>query len=299
MQRNPLLVPALAVAASGLLWGIWWIPLRWLEASGLSGDRAGLALYLAAMVVLAPAMLLRRERLRAGGGKLWLIGLFSGLAFTAWNHALIAGDVVRVTLLFYLMPVWGTAFAALYFREAVRPMRVASIVLGLAGAAVVLGIGAGLPVPGSLAEWMALGSGVLFALAATYSRQASAVQALEKTFLSSLFAAIAAAGLLLVVPDPPNGADLTLPTLAVPLAVCLFWQVLVTWLLLWGATRLDAGRVGILLLLEVLGAAVSAALLADEPFGWREAIGCVLIIGAGLTEAFDETRRSRGLRAAV
>lgn len=298
MQRNPLLVPALAVAASGLLWGIWWIPLRWLEASGLSGDRAGLALYLAAIVVLAPAMLLRRERLWAGGRKLWLIGLLSGLAFTAWNHALIAGDVVRVTLLFYLMPIWGTAFGVLYFREAVRPMRVLSILLGLAGAAVVLGIESGVPVPRSLAEWMALASGMLFALAATYSRQASSVGALEKTFLNCLFAGIAAAGLLLVLPDASNGGELSLPAVALPLVVCLFWQVLVTWLLLWGATRLDAGRVGILLLLEVLGAAVSATLLADEPFGWRELVGCVLIIGAGFTEAFEETRRSRGLRAA-
>ena len=52
--------------------------------------------------------------------------------------------------------------------------------------------------------------------------------------------------------------------------------------------RLDAGRVGILLLIEVMAAAVSAAILTDEPFGWREAVGCVLIVTAGLIEGLDE-----------
>ena len=38
------------------------------------------------------------------------------------------------------------------------------------------------------------------------------------------------------------------------------------------------------MLLEVLAAAVSAAFLTDEAFGLREAIGCALILGAGLLE---------------
>lgn len=299
MTRPSTLLPSLVVAGSGLLWGIWWIPLRWLESSGLSGDRAAVALYAAACAVLLPAVLLRRDRVRQGGLDLVLIGLFSGVAFGAWNHALIAGDVVRVTLLFYLAPIWGTGLGALFFRDPIRPMRFLSILLGLAGAAVVLGFEAGVPVPHSLAEWMALASGLLFALAAVYTRKAPAVGGLEKTFLNCLVAGFTALALVIVLPADsaplPWSAGAVLP----PLVLCLAWQIPVTWMLLWGATRLDAGRVGILLLLEVMAAAVSAAILTDEPFGWREGLGCVLIIGAGLVEGLDEIRAHRASAASA
>jgi hypothetical protein len=68
----------------------------------------------------------------------------------------------------------------------------------------------------------------------------------------------------------------------------------VTWLLLWGARFLEPGRVSLLLLFEVAVAATSAALLAGEPFGPREALGCLLILGAGALEGFAELRAARG-----
>jgi drug/metabolite transporter (DMT)-like permease len=62
--------------------------------------------------------------------------------------------------------------------------------------------------------------------------------------------------------------------------------------MIWGAARLDPGRVSILLLLEVGVASLSAGLLTDEPFGWREAIGGLLIVGAGALESYDAMRRA-------
>ncbi len=44
-------------------------------------------------------------------------------------------------------------------------------------------------------------------------------------------------------------------------------------------------------MIEVIAASVSAGLLTDEPFGWREAAGCVLILSAGLVEAAPDLRR--------
>jgi drug/metabolite transporter (DMT)-like permease len=300
MPRSGLLLPSLVVAGSGLLWGIWWIPLRWLESSGLEGDRASFVLYVVAVALMLPFVYCRRRHLRSGGRHLLLVGLFSGVAFGAWNHALIDGDVVRVTLLFYLAPIWGTLLGAVYFRDPIRPLRGLSILLGISGAAVVLGFQGGVPLPRSIAEWMALVSGVLFAFAAVYSRKAPQVETLEKTFLNCVFGGLSALAMILLL---PSGGDLAMPSLApgvvLPLALCLFWLVPVTWMLLWGATRLDAGRVGILLLLEVMAAAASAAILTDEPLGWREALGCVLIVGAGLVEGLDEIRARREGRAAA
>ena len=71
-----------------------------------------------------------------------------------------------------------------------------------------------------------------------------------------------------------------------------------TWLLLWGARFLEPGRVSLLLLLEVAVAAISAALLAGEPFGPREAAGCLLILAAGALEGAAALRPA-GRRAAA
>jgi drug/metabolite transporter (DMT)-like permease len=68
------------------------------------------------------------------------------------------------------------------------------------------------------------------------------------------------------------------------LALALIWMLPVVWLTIFGASHLDPGRVGILLMLEVVVALTAAALLTDEPFGPRELIGAVLIMGAGGVE---------------
>jgi drug/metabolite transporter (DMT)-like permease len=52
----------------------------------------------------------------------------------------------------------------------------------------------------------------------------------------------------------------------------------------WGSSHVDPGRLGILLQIEAVVGIGSAALLAGEPFGLRQAIGAVLVIGAGLVE---------------
>ena len=55
-------------------------------------------------------------------------------------------------------------------------------------------------------------------------------------------------------------------------------------LVLWAAQRIDSGRVGILLMTEVLVGAATAALFSGEPFGLMELTGTALIVCAGLVE---------------
>jgi drug/metabolite transporter (DMT)-like permease len=44
-------------------------------------------------------------------------------------------------------------------------------------------------------------------------------------------------------------------------------------------------------MIEAVVGVVSAAILTNEPFGWREIIGGVLILGAGLLDVFATARR--------
>jgi drug/metabolite transporter (DMT)-like permease len=278
------------VALSASLWGLWWLPLRALAEAGLSGPALNAALYGIASVVLLPWVWRRRELIAAGGPLLLGAGGLFGGALVAWNLALIQGEVVRVTLLFYLAPVWATLLALVLLREPVGRLRVISVVLGLAGAAVLLGFARGLPLPRSLGDWLGLAAGVLFALSVTLVRKGEAISGLEQTMVSFVAAALLS---LLLLAATPASAPVGAGVLAWAALAALAWLLPLTWLLLWGARFLEPGRVSLLLLLEVAVAALSAALLAGEPFGLREASGCLLILAAGALEGAAELRPAR------
>ena len=299
MTPRSTLLPSLAVAASGLIWGIWWLPLRQLEAAGLIGNWANLAVYALAALITAPIAFMLRRRVAAQLRALIIIGLISGTSLCLWNYALLTGNVVRVTLLFYLAPVWCTALSLVVFREPVRAMRLLTIVGGLAGAAVLVGIEKGGAAALSPADGMALLSSLSFACLTVYVRKVGGdVGGWEKTFFTTAFGALTA---FIAVTLVPEGAvpSLATVTAAFPaLLLCMVWQVVLLALFMWGTAYVESGRVSIYLLLEVVGAVISASLLTNDPFGWREVLGCILICGAGLLEGVDELRRGRRLSIA-
>jgi drug/metabolite transporter (DMT)-like permease len=55
-------------------------------------------------------------------------------------------------------------------------------------------------------------------------------------------------------------------------------------LVLWAAQRIDPGRVGILLMTEVLAGTATAAMFSGQAFGLTESLGTALIVCAGLIE---------------
>ncbi|MGE0116315.1 MAG: DMT family transporter [Dongiaceae bacterium] len=294
MTTRSTLLPSLAVAGSGLIWGIWWVPLRNLEAAGLGGNWANLAVYALAALLTAPLAFAARRGLAGRLRDLLTIGLLSGLSLILWNYALLTGNIVRVTLLFYLAPVWCTALSLVVFKEPVRAIRLLTIVGGLAGAAVLVGIEKGAAAPLSPADGLALLSSLFFAGMTVYIRKAgAAVGGWEKTFFTAAIAAVIALVAVALLPEGPAPSLATVADAVPALLLCMIWQVVLLALFMWGSAYLESGRVAIYLLLEVVGAVISAALLTDDPFGWREGIGCLLIVGAGLLEGLDELRRRR------
>lgn len=290
LLRHPS--PAVVIGIAAIFWGLWWLPLRLLEAGGgvSGGDQlgpVGLKAWLYGIVALAclPVLYARRQRIAANLAAVSAAAVVFGAAILAWNLALLQGEVVRATLLFYLSPIWGSALGWLLLSERIGAARVLALPLGLGGAVVLLGgDGSGgwtWPVPSSIGDWFGLGSGVLFALSAALARKFR-LDGVSYTALSFVACAAMAVPLAfafeggIATPEPAH--------LAVIGALGLGWMLPVTFGLLWGSSRMDPGRLSLLMLLEVVAAAVSAALLTDEAFGLREAAGCALILGAGLIE---------------
>ncbi len=282
-----LLLPQFAVALASVLWGLWWIPVRGLEQLGLTGNWVSVAVYGFGALALLPFVLPGYRRLVQNAGTIAAAGIFCGAALAFWNHAILIGEVVRVTLLFYLSPIWATILAAIFLGDRITLRRALAIVLGLSGAATVLGSGpGGLPLPRGEADWIAIAAGVTFAIATTIIRKAGAGNSVPQSFATVSSAALVAWALAVFHPTSAGPlAGPGLDALYLAAAVGVLWLLPALWLVLWGAGRIDPGRVAILLLLEIVTAAVSAAILTSEPFGLREAVGCLLILGAGLVEA--------------
>ena len=131
----PNLLSILALLFNALVWGVSWWPFRQLHADGLHPLWATALMYALALVCL---LLARPQALRTAlqHPALWLLALSSGLTNVAFNWAVTVGDVVRVVLLFYLMPAWSVLLAWKLLGD--RPTGVARVLLLLAFAGVAL-----------------------------------------------------------------------------------------------------------------------------------------------------------------
>lgn len=292
-------IAGLAVFAAGVMWGVWWLPLRFLASEGVAGVWPVLLIYAVSALLLLPTALPRIGRMAAEGWGLLFIGLCIGGALTGWSYAIIAGEVVRVSMLYYLAPIWATLLSILWLRERISRLRMLSIPLGLAGAAVILEVDTDIPLPRTVPEWLGLGAGIVFAIGATYQRRRPEISVHDRTFVTYVWATLVGIAAMPFVPSPASAALLELPVLAAALAAAGLMAVPSYFLLFWGSRYLDSGRVNLLLIVEGVISTATASIITDEPFGWHEAIGCVLIIGAIAVEGLAQLLQRRGARAAA
>jgi len=279
------LLPAIAVALCGAMWGIFWYPLRWFDSAGVGAGWVGLAFNLVALATSLPWLLNRAAW--TGGSRQVLTGLFLGTAFTFYTVSLVLTDVIDAILLFYLTPVWSTIGGYLFLGHRLGLARVIAILLGFAGLACILGVGGGLPLPRNIGDWLALASGLLWSAGSLRSYRWPAESVALPVFAFCVGGAISALPILAIGMAqslPIAALGNLLPMLPWIVAVALILFVPPNFLVLWATQRMDPGRVGILLMTEVLFGAISAALLSGEPFGALELAGTALIVSAGLVE---------------
>ncbi|MFP5406093.1 MAG: EamA family transporter, partial [Gammaproteobacteria bacterium] len=159
----PRTLPVTCLLLNAFIWGVSWWPFRQLNALGLHSLWAtGFAFVFSTVVISvwrphAWSGLLGRPALG------WLV-LAAGVTNATFNWGVMIGDVVRVVLLFYLMPVWAALLARWLLGEPITLIAVIRIGLALCGAVVVLyQPGHGLPLPSSLPDWLGLVGGMAFA----------------------------------------------------------------------------------------------------------------------------------------
>ena len=262
-HRRPY--PELAVAAASAAWGLFWIPLREFERSGLAPAWATLGQFLAPLAILAPFAALRWLRKQPTGIRQYRTGLLIGSAVALYLESLLLTDVARALILFYAMPAWGTILEMSLMRQPLTRWRGLALLLSLAGMLTILGVGGTRALSMNLGDGMAFLAGILFAFGAVKVRQAPEISVFEQILAFYLYGSLAALALSLLplaaLGHPPSLAKLIslIPWLLLTAAAFL---IPVMWGIYWGSRHVDPGRLGILLQIEAIVGIGSAALLA-------------------------------------
>ena len=292
LPSGPPLLAVGALMINALVWGLSWWPFRKLQDLGLHPLWSTALIYVAAAVfVLAWRPLAWRQWLAHPG--LWLLMVAAGMTNVGFNWAVSIGDVVRVVLLFYLMPAWSIVLAWPLLGE--RPTRAAllRLLLALAGVVIVLkSPDSPWPLPHSAADWLAVGGGLSFALTNILLRRHGHTPS-EGRMLAMfgggaiMASAAAALGMALgMVPAPSLGEG------GWPIALGLCLAFLVSNLALqYGAARLVASTTALVMLTEILFASVSSALMGAAEMDGRTWLGGGLIIAAAALAALQPARK--------
>jgi drug/metabolite transporter (DMT)-like permease len=282
----------LALMFNALVWGVSWWPFRELQARGLHPLWSTALVYLLSLACL---LAVRPGALRGFAGQplLWLLLAASGLTNVGFNWAVTVGDVVRVVLLFYLMPAWTVLLAWPLLGEKPTAGALARLALALAGVFVVLEPGAGgWPLPREAADWLALLGGLCFALTNILLRK------LQHAPAEARIAAMFGGGALMATAAGLLGVAQGIVT--VPPAPSLGWAVFALTLCLgflcgnialqYGAARLSAHTTALVMLSEVIFASASSVALGAAELSPRTWVGGALILAAAAWSAWPERR---------
>jgi drug/metabolite transporter (DMT)-like permease len=281
-------LPTIAVAVGAAIWGVYWIPLRYVDELGMSGAWAVVIAAALPLSVLLPLTCKYWREIRPDLRAVVLIGLFTGLALAFYAMGLVYTSVVRATMLYYLTPIWSTIFSMIMLREQVRWNRWVAILVGLVGLYFILGGASDLTIPINIGDCFGLVAGITWGIGAVHLKQNPGIATTGAVTSQHLFSLLGALACCLLLPGIDGVPPWPVWVAAAPgmwLYSCIA-LVPSLYAIFWASGKLFPGRVGVLMMTEVLVAVVSASLLLNEQIQLLEWVGVMLILFAGILEVF-------------
>lgn len=269
-------------------WGVSWWPFRQLGALGLHALWLTGFIYSIAVVVLLLARPVAAGQLLRTRSLWWLV-LASGGTNACFNWAVSIGDVVRVVLLFYLMPLWTVLLSRLLLGERISARGVFRVGLALVGAMVVLWPASGsgwdaLPLPRNLPDALGVAGGFFFALNNVMLRREAHRSPPARAL--AMFGGGAGISLALAAWLSQTGQATLPPPLAwgwlLAVAGLTLWFLASNLSLQYGAARLPANTTSVIMISEVFFASASAVALGAGTLGPREMVGAIMILGGAV-----------------
>ena len=279
-------LPVVVLLLSSTGWGLTWLPLRYFESAGLEGPPLIFIAFASAVMFLFPAFIRQFDCWKKGLHLLLLIAVFGGIANLSFQSALYYGDVVRVMILFYLLPIWSVLGGRIFLGEQIDFLRMVTLASAICGGFLILGgmeLFTRMP---DMIDMLAILSGFSFAMNNLVFRAAQSIPVTSK--VTAMFIGVAFfVGIFLYFQAKP----LELPGSDVTFYAVLYgvlWLTLITFGTQWGVTHLDAGRASIIIVMELVVAVISAVIILGQPLTAVEMAGAALVIVAALLEGARE-----------
>jgi drug/metabolite transporter (DMT)-like permease len=290
VNKNFLAIFGLLFGA--LAWGVIWYPYRLMAEAGVSGVASSFYTYLIATAIGAVVFGKHWRGFFAQPSSIVWLGLAAGWANMSYVIAVIDGEVMRIMLLFYLSPLWTLLLARFWLKEPMTKVGLISISIALTGAYIMLAgpftkVANHWPVPQNNPEWLALSSGMAFAMANVITRKSSHLTIRAKSF--AVWIGVVSTALIL---SPFVGDKFPLPSFFslnnwLAMSSIAIFLLAATILVQFGVTQLTAIRSSVLFLFELVVAAFASYYLAHEVMSLNEWIGGSLIVAAALTAAIN------------
>lgn len=263
-----------AVLLGAALWGLYWIPVRHLEDAGIDGATTVAILNAPAGIITAIWVAATWKSQTPHWKYALVTGTIAGAALALYGVSITQTSVIRATILFYLMPIWATMIGVVWLGETADWRRWAAIFFGMTGLFLLLWSDAASEL--NIGDVLAFLSGWVWAIATALMKKTGKVPIGGMLCVQFICVALAALAIGTVLggsdwPDAENFASaLTIGTL-----ISVFGLLPALVMIFWASQFLFPGRVGLLLMAEVVVAVISASILLPEesppgPLGRRD-----------------------------
>lgn len=278
---------SLIIVVSSCAWGLYWLPLRSIEQSGIVGSWSIVLVNACPLIILVPLIFFNLDKLKKYPKPIFFAGIMIGAAFTFYANGLVQTSVIRATLLFYLSPIWSTIIGIIWLNERLTIARVISIIVALIGLILLLYDFRNQETAMlNFGDFSSILSGLFWALGASILKKWSKLPIIPLTaivYFSTTSLSILLAIIVYKAPIP------SLALIGQNFSTAFIWSVIVllpSFCIIFRISQiLFPGRVGILMMSEVAVAVISAKiLLPEEQMVILQWIGASAILLAGVVE---------------
>ena len=278
-------LPIFSLLFGAFVWGIIWYPYRLMANAGVSGIYSSFYVFILTIAIALPYFFITKKKVPIWSKDFWLLALVAGYTNISYVLAVIDGEVVRVMLLFYLSPVWTIFLAHFMLNEDTQKRHYIAVFISLIGAFIMFWEPGYLIHLDSKSDWLALSSGLGFAITNVMTRKHAHMTVNQKALAIWLGVIVVAMICIMFDKNTMPTLDFFRPVDAAIMMVIALSLFLSTLLVQFGVTQIKAVEASSFFLFEIVVAAISSYFLVGESIALKEWLGGILIIAGVILSA--------------
>jgi drug/metabolite transporter (DMT)-like permease len=271
-------LPIFSLLFGAFVWGIIWYPYRLMANAGVSGIYSSLYVFILTIAIALPYFFITKKKVPIWSKDFWLLALVAGYTNISYVLAVIDGEVVRVMLLFYLSPVWTIFLAHFMLNEDTQKRHYIAVFISLIGAFIMFWEPGYLIHLDSKSDWLALSSGLGFAITNVMTRKHEHMTVNQKALAIWLGVIVVAIICIMFDKNAMPTLDFFRPVDAAIMMAIALSLFLSTLLVQFGVTQIKAVEASSFFLFEIVVAAISSYFLVGESIAFNEWLGGIFII---------------------